>query len=73
MKYRIDQGDPAAGVVVALCACGSRFLAFNRAGALVRLAAHERGHHPADKNARADLAKLRRAERTPKIQPTSQG
>lgn len=66
MKYRIDQGDPAAGVVVALCACGCRFLAFNRTGALLRLAAHEASHHPADKHVRTKLAPSRHAEQTPK-------
>ena len=66
MKYRIDQGDPAAGVVVALCACGCRFLAFNRAGALARLAAHESIHHPADKHVRTKLAPSRHADQTPK-------
>ena len=66
MKYRIDQGDPAAGVVVALCACGCRFLAFNRDGALVRLAAHEASHHPADKHVRTKLAPSRHADQTPK-------
>lgn len=71
MKYRVDQGDPDAGVAVGLCECGSRFLAFDRVSVLERLAAHEKVRHPADKNARADLAKARRAGKTRKIQPTS--
>lgn len=70
MKYRVDQGDPDAGVAVGLCACSRRFLAFDRVGVLERLAAHEKVAHPADKNVRADLAKARRAANTPKIQPT---
>lgn len=65
MRYRIDQGDPEAGIVLGLCACGRRFLAFERVGCLERLAAHERVTHPADKNARAALAAARR----PKTQP----
>ncbi len=69
MKYRVDQGDPDAGVAVGLCGCGRRFLAFDRVGCLERLAAHERVQHPTDKNARADLAKARRAGGTRKIQP----
>jgi hypothetical protein len=70
MRYRIDQGDPASRVVVAICECGSRFLAVDRPSALTRLAAHEAIRHPRDKNARADLAKLTRPKR-PRATPTT--
>lgn len=66
MKYRVDQGDPDAGVAVGICACGRRFLAFDRVGCLERLAAHEKVHHPAAKDARVGLAQARRARNTPK-------
>lgn len=67
MRYRVDAGDPAAGVAVGLCECGRRYLAFDRIGCLARLAAHEKIHHPADKHARAGLAQARRrAGGTPK-------
>jgi len=72
MKYRIDQGDPDQ-VALGICECGQRFLALDRPTALARLGLHEAIWHPADKNVRANLAKLRRAGRTRKIQPTSVG
>lgn len=53
MNYRIDTTPTTA---VALCACGSRFLALSRPAALARLAEHERVWHPADKDVRTKCA-----------------
>lgn len=57
MKVKVDKGPATA---LGLCACGDRFLALSRLGALERLARHERIMHPDDRHARALLAQHRK-------------
>lgn len=57
MKYQIDVSAPHCNLALAVCSCGSRFLAVSELAALDRLAAHERQIHPNDRNVRDALRK----------------
>ena len=64
MKYKIDMGDPATRVALAVCACGWRGLATSKPAALQRLAAHEKTWHPGDTNVFEALKKKRSRAKT---------
>lgn len=59
MNYRIDASSTTA---LAICGCGVRFLAENRAAALARLAVHEAVFHPGDTDARSKITAAARRE-----------